>query len=702
MKKFITLSILFITFSIQAQWSFNANLTGIETTSCFATGNYSIAMGNQTKAINFAAIAMGFGSTASGSRSTAMGSYTIASGDYSTTMGNQTIASGELSTAMGDETIAEGSFSTAMGRRTKASDYGSLVMGQHNLLGSTVTSSATQPSGTNTAFVIGNGANESDKSDAFSVLFDGTTNVAGSITATSFIGDGSLLTNLPTSIWTLDSNGTGLYSPTNTATGNYSIAMGNNTTASDFGSTAMGFGSTASGSRSTAMGSYTIASGDYSTTMGNQTIASGELSTAMGDETIAEGSFSTAMGRRTKASDYGSLVMGQHNLLGSTVTSSATQPSGTNTAFVIGNGANESDKSDAFSVLFDGTTNVAGSITATSFIGDGSLLTNLPTSIWTLDSNGTGLYSPTNTATGNYSTAMGKNTVASGNISTAIGFETNAIGNRSIAMGSKTTASGNLSTVIGRQTIASDYGSLVTGQYNLLGSTVTTSATKAAGSNTAFVIGNGVSKKRSDAFSVLFDGTTTIAGNVTAISFIGDGSKLTNLPNTGKSSQNVSGSVLEGTTLTIGIEGGSSEDVDLAPLLTDLLAINNAQQAQINAQQVLIEGLITRMEILEDFVSGSSKGNIKENKQLEVPHLFQNIPNPVNSGTRIGYFIPLTHSSATIIVSKITGQRIQNIPITKFGKGVVNINKDRLTAAVYFYSLYVDGKKVDTKKMIVE
>ena len=43
---------------------------------------------------------------------------------------------------------------------------------------------------TNTAFLIGNGADADNRSNAVQILFDGTTTIAGSVTATEFIGDG--------------------------------------------------------------------------------------------------------------------------------------------------------------------------------------------------------------------------------------------------------------------------------------------------------------------------------------------------------------------------------------------------------------------------------------------------------------------------------------------------------------------------------
>jgi hypothetical protein len=67
---------------------------------------------------------------------------------------------------------------------------------------------------------------------------------------------------------------------------------------------------------------------------------------------------------------------------------------------------------------------------------------------------------------------------------------------------------------MGYHTIASDYASLVIGRYNLLNSTLTSNQDAFNLLNAAFVIGNGNENERSDALTVLFDGTTTIAGDL--------------------------------------------------------------------------------------------------------------------------------------------------------------------------------------------
>ena len=158
------------------------------------------------------------------------------------------------------------------------------------------------------------------------------------------------------------------------ASGGYSTAMGYGSIASGSYSTAMGYDTRASGSDSTAMGFLTEASGDFSTAMGYYTIASGYASTAMGADTVASGMMSTAMGFLTTSSDYSSLVIGRFNSLGSTVTNSADQFSVENTAFVIGNGLAADNRSDAFTVMFNGDATLAGNLSVNS---DAKLKSNI-------------------------------------------------------------------------------------------------------------------------------------------------------------------------------------------------------------------------------------------------------------------------------------------------------------------------------------
>ena len=200
MNKLFTLLALTITFGIDAQITVSgtsnsgtySSAIGYQTT---ASGDYSTAMGFSTTASQSYCTAMGYATTASGSTSTASGVNTTASGDGSTAMGNSTTASGNASTtiglsttasgntstAMGFATTASGSRSTAMGVNTTASDYGSLVIGQYNSSGSSATT-ATSFSASNTAFVIGNGINGSNKSDAFKVMFNGDATVSNDLT----------------------------------------------------------------------------------------------------------------------------------------------------------------------------------------------------------------------------------------------------------------------------------------------------------------------------------------------------------------------------------------------------------------------------------------------------------------------------------------------------------------------------------------
>ncbi len=348
MKKLYTLLALTITFSINAQMDDNSHPSNN------SAGTYSVAMGHNN--------------SASGGYSTAMGRNNTASGLYSTVMGESTTASANYSTAMGSYTTASGTYSIGMGYRTTASDFASVVIGQYNSSGSSATS-ATSFSTSNTAFVIGNGADSSNKSDAFKVMFNGDTYVSSSLYLA-----GTAITSTAAEINLLDgvtTIGDGiLASVTESSNTGVRLSTSNASNHGEIGDAAVdlskqGASSTtrgATGYGSLASGYNTTASGDYSTAMGSYTTASGYGSTALGRYNTASGSYSVSMGRGTTASDWGSLVIGRYNSSSSSATS-ADSFSTSNPAFVIGNGTDFSNLSDAFKVMFNGDTTVSNDLT---------------------------------------------------------------------------------------------------------------------------------------------------------------------------------------------------------------------------------------------------------------------------------------------------------------------------------------------------
>lgn len=148
-----------------------------------------------------------------------------------------------------------------------------------------------------------------------------------------------------------------------TKIGTRSTAVGGNTTASSDCSHAEGFLTTASGTGSHAEGRYTTASSADSHAEGYSTTASGAVSHAEGDGTTASGECSHAEGYNTTASCNNSHASGHFN---ADMVTGGTERNTVGTAFVIGNGTSGTVKSNAFSVMFDGTVKAKSTITAST------------------------------------------------------------------------------------------------------------------------------------------------------------------------------------------------------------------------------------------------------------------------------------------------------------------------------------------------
>lgn len=73
-------------------------------------------------------------------------------------------------------------------------------------------------------------------------------------------------------------------------------------------------------------------------------------------------------------------------------------------------------------------------------------------------------------------------------------------------------------------------------------------------------------------------------------------------------------------------------------------------------------------------------------------------PNPNNGSTQIPYFAP-ENTNAKVIFTDMLG-KIMKEEILKSGYGIMNVDTQELPSGIYNYSLVVDEKVIDTKKMI--
>ncbi|HYK44483.1 MAG TPA: tail fiber domain-containing protein [Parafilimonas sp.] len=142
----------------------------------------------------------------------------------------------------------------------------------------------------------------------------------------------------------------------------------------------------------------------------------------------------------------------------------------------------------------------------------------------------------------------------------------------------------------------------------------------------------------------------------------------------------------------------SNDDLILKMSQFENLKIENAEQGKkLNDLQKQIDELRAMMTTNH----ASAGGNLSTVNSQQSSSLSQNVPNPFNHTTTINYNLPQQYSSAKIIVIDELGKTIQNINLSGHGKGNVNFSSRLTAGASYQYSLYVDGKLIDTKQMIL-
>ena len=191
-----------------------------------------------------------------------------------------------------------------------------------------------------------------------------------------------------------------------------------------------------------------------------------------------------------------------------------------------------------------------------------------------------------------------------------------------------------------------------------------------------------------DAQTVSLTGTTLAIsnGNNVDLSSLQDG--------IGTDAQDLTSAVLSGNVLEIEIENGNSVSVDLSPVLSSL-------QAEINTQSDMITALVARIEAIEACACGGTLAIEGIQNKSSNFKLSQNKPNPFNGETKIDFKIPSDIQKAYIKIYDSNGKTLQKIAITQRGEGSITYDNDRFSSGLYYYSLFADNIKVDTKKMLL-
>lgn len=153
------------------------------------------------------------------------------------------------------------------------------------------------------------------------------------------------------------------------------------------------------------------------------------------------------------------------------------------------------------------------------------------------------------------------------------------------------------------------------------------------------------------------------------------------------------------------VEGGaetSYKAVDYVGVISILAAAIQEQQAQIDQlssasarQSAIIDEQNQELETLRQ------DAGIPEPVDLGKAELYQNAPNPFSSSSEIRFYLPEGASQASLFVYDMQGSQIKRFDITERGETGVFINGNELDAGMYIYSLIVDGREIDAKRMVL-
>jgi hypothetical protein len=121
-----------------------------------------------------------------------------------------------------------------------------------------------------------------------------------------------------------------------------------------------------------------------------------------------------------------------------------------------------------------------------------------------------------------------------------------------------------------------------------------------------------------------------------------------------------------------------------------------AKIAVMEEKFALLEKTIT--QLCESGCAGLKKS--EEGKTSEVDVLYQSIPNPTDKDALVNYFLTKEDAKAKIVLFTQEGKDMESHNLEpKKGNGSIKLSLDGLSNGTYLYSLIVEGKVIDTKRL---
>jgi len=134
----------------------------------------------------------------------------------------------------------------------------------------------------------------------------------------------------------------------------------------------------------------------------------------------------------------------------------------------------------------------------------------------------------------------------------------------------------------------------------------------------------------------------------------------------------------------------------VVPLVKATQEVDNS----VDSLKTLVSTLQSQLSDLQAQIN-SLKKEVVTTSSKDVPVLLQNAPNPFTTVTTIHYYIPAKARTALLVIGDINGQVLKSVALGARGQGQTSLDGGALANGVYFYSLVVNGKTIDTKKMVL-